>query len=190
MFDYLGILISVILGLGLTHLLLGCSRLIQMRDSVKIYWVQLVWCANILFLVLAIWWGMFWWKHLQVWTITMFFFLAIYAIILFLLASLLFPGEFREGFDAEEHFYRNKNWFFGTLLLAMLIDIPETTLKGVDSLRDVPPQYALFLPVSMVIAIIGLASRRRTVHAVIAVAWSLALFAYLTLSPLDRIVAS
>ena len=47
MFDYLGVLISVILGLALTHLLLGTSRLIQERDSVKPYWVQLVWTLNV-----------------------------------------------------------------------------------------------------------------------------------------------
>jgi hypothetical protein len=58
MFEYLGVLIAVILGLSLTHLLRGLSRLIHMRRTVKPYWVQIVWTVNILIYVLAVWWGM------------------------------------------------------------------------------------------------------------------------------------
>jgi hypothetical protein len=188
-FDYLGVLISVILGLALTHLLLGVSRLIEMRGSVKVYWVQLVWTVNILLYVLGIWWGMFWWKRLGAWSIQEFLFLAFYAGVLFLLASMLFPSEVREGTDFEAYFFRNKNWFFGVQLLAFLLDIPETLAKGVDHLRDVPREYLAFIPCMLAINVVGLSTRNRTVHAALAVGWSVVMLAYLTLTSLDRIVA-
>jgi hypothetical protein len=76
MFEYLGVLIAVILGLSLTHLLRGLSKLIHMRRTVKPYWVQIVWTVNILIYVLAVWWGMFWWNKLQAWSIEEFFAIA------------------------------------------------------------------------------------------------------------------
>ncbi|MEI9927451.1 MAG: hypothetical protein WDN44_06785 [Sphingomonas sp.] len=171
MFDYLGVLISVILGLALTHLLLGTSRAIQERGSVKIYWVQLVWALNILIYVLAIWWGMYWWRQLEVWTIQTFFFLTLYACVLFLLAAMLFPHESCAGMDFEANFMRNRRWFFGLQLAAFLLDIPETLAKGVDGLRGVPVEYRLFLPVMIAINIAGLVTANRRVHAALCLVW-------------------
>ena len=56
MFSYLGVLISVIMGLAATYLLVGVSEVIHMRHTIRIYWVHLVWTANVLVYVLALWW--------------------------------------------------------------------------------------------------------------------------------------
>ena len=190
MFDYLGILISIILGLALTHLLMGLSRLIQSPRTVRIYWVQIVWTANVLIYVLAVWWGMFWWKHLQAWTVQQFLFLSAYAIVLFMLASMLFPHEWKEDVDFEQHFFRNKTWFFGIQLLAFLMDIPETLAKSADHLRDVPREYLVFLPVMIGFNVIGLVTANRRIHAVLGVTWLAVFVAYITLTALDKIVAA
>lgn len=188
MFDYLGVLISVILGLGLTHLLLGLSRTIQARHTVRIYWVHIVWTFSMLVYVLAIWWGMYWWRQLHEWTIQFFMFLAGYSAVLFLLASLLFPHELRDGLDFEAEFMRNRRWFFGLLIVALALDIPETALKGVDHLRAVPAQYILFLPSALLLAAAGWLTANRRAHGLIAISWLAALLGYLTLSSLQRVV--
>jgi len=190
MFDYLAILICIILGLALTHLLIGASRLIQLRHGVRLYWVHLAWTFNVIVYVLALWWGMFWWKHLQVWTVQEFFFLAFYTIVVFLLASMLFPHECGEGHDCEAHFFRNKNWFFGILIAALLLDIPETLFKSLDGLRGVPREYFLFLPAVTLIGIVGLWSGNRKVHATLPLLWLAAMIAYETATSIDRIVAT
>lgn len=189
MFDYLGILISVILGLALTHLLTGCSRLIEHRHRVRIYWVQLVWVATVLVYVLAIWWGMYWWRHLNVWTIQTFLFLAFYAMVQFVMASLLFPHDLHDHTDMQAFFMKNRRWFFGSLLLALLLDVPETLLKGVAHLRGVPVQYLIFMPTVIALTITGLVTANRRVHAALAPAWLLSLVAYMTLTSLDQITA-
>ena len=187
MFDYLGILISIILGLALTHLLFGCSRLIQLRHGVKIYWVQLGWTLNVLIYVLALWWGMFWWKHLTVWTFQVFLFLAAYSIVVFMMASLLFPVDFAEGADLEINFHQNRRWFFGLLLLALLLDIPETVAKGASALRDVPREYVAFLGVMIPITLVALITSNRRAHVGLCLAAMVTLIGYLTLTSLDRI---
>jgi hypothetical protein len=189
MFDYLAILISVILGLALTHLLMGVSRLIQLRHHVRIYWVQLAWTFNVIIYVLALWWGMFWWKHLQVWTVQEFFFLTLYTIVVFLLASMLFPHECSEGLDCEEHFFRNKSWFFGIQLLASLFDIPETLFKSYDGLRGVPREYYVFIAALLLIDVVGLRSSNRKVHAALPLLWLALIVGYETATSIHRIVA-
>jgi hypothetical protein len=189
MFEYLGVLISVILGLALTHLLRGLAKLIHMRRTVRPYWVQIVWTINILIYVLAIWWGMFWWNRLEVWTIERFFFIAAYASVLFMLASMLYLPEFPSDLDCEAHFFANKNWFFGIQLLAFLLDIPETMAKGVSHLRDVPREYMIFIPTILLICIVGLSTSNRRVHGTLCVAWFIAMMSYVTLTSIERVVA-
>jgi len=36
-FEYIGVLVSVIMGLGITHLATGTSKLIQHRSEVRLY---------------------------------------------------------------------------------------------------------------------------------------------------------
>jgi hypothetical protein len=188
MFDYLGVLISIILGLALTHLLWGLSRLIHMRRTIKIYWVHVVWVLNTLIYVLAIWWGMYWWKHQTNWTIQQFFFLAGYATVLFMLGSMLFPPDCPSDIDLEAYFFHNRLWFFGIQLAAMLLDIPETLLKGSEGLRAVPREYLVVMPLFLTVSIIGLSTANRKVHAVLAPAWLAIIIGYVTMTSLDKIV--
>ena len=189
MFDYLAVLISVVLGLAVTHVLTGVSGAINQRHRVRIDWLQLFWALNVLAYVLAVWWGMYWWKHLTIWTVQAFAFLTSYAIVLFLMASALFPGEGGRSDPERTAFERNRYWFFGLLLAAHLIDIPETAAKQADGLRAVPPQYWIAAPLFILIAITGLLTGRRTVHAVLAPAWLATLIGYDVFSALDQIVA-
>src|SRR5437588_11610984 len=116
MFDYLAVLISVVLGLAVTHVLTGISAAINRRHHVRLDWVQLFWAVNVLAYVLAVWWGMYWWKHLTVWTVQEFVFLTTYAIVLFLMASALFPAEAGRSDSEQTTFARNRMWFFALLL--------------------------------------------------------------------------
>jgi hypothetical protein len=187
MFDYLGVLISVILGMAITHLLKGVNRLIQLRRRVRIYWVHLVWTLNVLIYVLGIWWGMFWWKHLETWSIEQFLFLAAYAIVLFLLAGTLYPAEMPEDLHCATYFEENRRWFFAIWTIAFLFDIPETLLKGTEHLRDVPIEYAVFEPLSLAIGVVGFATANRRVQAVLCVLWLVAVLAYLGFTSLGHI---
>jgi hypothetical protein len=188
MFDYFGVLVSVILGLALTHVLKGLAKLIQGRAQVQAYWVHVVWTANVVVYVLGIWWGMFWWKGLHAWTAEWFFFIATYAIALFMWASMLYPTVAARGLDCEAYFFANRRWFFAIQLAVVLLDIPETLEKQRLHLRDVPAAYVFVVPGLLVITLVGLVTDRRQVHAVLAVGWLVILLAYLFLSPLARIV--
>jgi hypothetical protein len=187
MFEYLGVLIAVIMGLALTHLLRGLAKLIHMRRTAKLWWPHIVWTFNVLIYVLAIWWGMYWWNGLRDWTFQQFLFIAVYCSVLFLQASLLYPPECPEDMDFERHFFDNKNWFFSVALLALLLDVPETLGKSVVHLRDVPTPYIFFIPFMVALCVVGIVSKSRVLHGVLAIIWSVALVGYVILSSMDRI---
>jgi len=187
MFDYLGVLLSVVLGLALTNLIFGLSNLIHARRDVRPYWVQIVWAGGVLIYVLAVWWGMFWWRHLQDWRFEQFLFLISYAIVIFMVAAILFPPVASEVSDPERHFFDNRRWFFGLLALALILDVPETLAKQTAGLRDVPTEYKLFLPFALTLAVIGWTTANRRIQAAIAVSFLAAQVSYLTLSSLDLI---
>ena len=189
MFDYLAVLISVVLGLAITHVLTGVSRAINDRHNHPLDWVQLFWAVNVLAYVLAVWWGMYWWKHLSVWTVQEFAFLTSYAIVLFLMAAALFPAEIGRSESEQATFERNRSWFFGLLLAAHVIDIPETAAKQSDGLRAIPPAYWLVAPAFIAIALTGLLTTRRRVRALLAPTWLAVLGSYEVFSALNQIVA-
>jgi hypothetical protein len=189
MFDYFGVLISVIFGLALTHLLRGLGRLIQMRHETRTYWVHIVWTINVVIFVLAVWWGMYWWKGLQDWTFGWFSFVSGYAIAIFMWAYALYPAEFPAGVDFEAYFFANRRWFFGIQAVSVLWDIPETLQKAAMHLRPVPAVYWYLIASLLLVSIVGLITDKRRVHAVLCIAWLLLVLGYEFLSSAARIVA-
>lgn len=170
-FEYLGILVSVMLGLAITRLIAGLSVSMIRSREVKPYWVQRAWTAGIWLYVLGIWWGMVSWDDLRQWTFPLFLFIMLYATILYLLADSLYPHRMPPGTDLEEHFYAQRRWFFGLLALGAIVDVPETVLKQTMELRLVPGGYPLFVGLWFAAAVVGFSTDNRAVHSVLAIAW-------------------
>ncbi|MEN8376968.1 MAG: hypothetical protein ABFS34_16190 [Gemmatimonadota bacterium] len=186
-FEYLSVLLSVVMGLGLTHILVGFSKSVHHRDTLKVYWVHVAWGVNVIVYIVGIWWGMFWWSGLPEWTFVEFLLVFAYTVSLFLLASILYPWDIPPDFDFEDHFYRNRSWFFGLLTVAWFIDIPETVLKAEGGLRGLPPSYWGFVAVIILSAVIAALTGNRRFHAAFAVFWFLWVTSYLTLTTLGQI---
>lgn len=182
-FEYLGVLISVIMGLGITHLATGASKLIQNRKTARLYIPHALWTLNVLVYILLVWWGMFWWSNHTDWHAYEYLFITAYAIVLFLLAALLYPWDLRRNIDVRVYFFENKRWFFGTLFAAWLIDLPETVLKSESGLRGLPEEYHLFLGLHLAMAATGYFARNRVVHLLLPVLW-LALMMYYAMASL------
>ena len=186
-FEYLGVLISVIMGLGITHLATGAAKLIQHRDSVRLYLPHSIWTINVLLFILLIWWGMFWWSGHDSWYAYEYLFITLYAIVLFLLASILYPWDMNENFDVREYFLKHRAWFYGVLFLAWCIDIPETLAKSRADLRPVPAAYFWFVGTHLAIAATGLVTRKHIVHVLLPILFLLAVVFYVVMSSLGYI---
>jgi hypothetical protein len=186
-FEYIGVLISVIMGLGITHLATGATKLIQHRDEVRLYLPHALWTLNILIFILLIWWGMFWWSNHDTWYVYQYLFITLYAIALFFLASMLYPWDMASDIDVREYFFKNRFWFFGAMFVAWCLDIPETVVKANADLRPVPEEYFWFVGLHLVIAATGLVTRNRIVHLLLPVLWFVLIVYYVTMSTLGQI---
>lgn len=122
-FNYLTVVTSIILGLGLTQLLSGYARLIQLdRLHSFDHWLYFGWSALLLPVYLMYWW-VFWDYRKQLhWTFWSFFFLLSGPIGLYVLTALLLPdfGSKLETFDPTAHYLGIRNGFFGILTLLQL----------------------------------------------------------------------
>ena len=186
-FEYIGVLISVILGLGITHLATGATKLIQHRDEVKFYLPHMLWTVNILLLILLIWWGMFSWSEHNNWYAFEYLFITLYAIVAFFLASMLYPWDMAKDIDVREYFFKNRIWFFSALLIAWCIDGIETIIKADTGLRPIPQGYFGFLGLQILIALIGIGSRNQFVQKVLSVIFFASLFILVLFSAQNQI---
>src|SRR5256885_7440750 len=76
-FEYLSVLNSIILALGMTRVLAGVGEMLQARSRHRIYWVHVIWIVNLfLYLVLA-WWIFYRWRDQQPWNFYLFLFVLI-----------------------------------------------------------------------------------------------------------------
>lgn len=170
-FEYLGVLISVIMGLGITHLAVGASKLVQNRDRCKPYLTHGLWTLNVLVYILIIWWGMYWWSEHTNWSSYEYLFITAYALVLFFLSALLYPYDMDKDIDVEAYFFKQRRWFFATFLVAWLLDIPETLLKGEGGLRDVPADYFVFVTIMVSVSITGFVTENQRVHLALPIIW-------------------
>lgn len=187
LFSYLGVLVSVIMGLAITELLGGLRKVIQYRRNAETYWPHIVWNLNVFIYIIAIWWGFFWWNSLEDWSFFLFLFILLYAVMFYFLATMLNPHELESGFSFKSYFMDNRVWFFGTYAAAWSIDIVETHLKAEEGLRDVPEYYLIFVAVMIGFSIIGMITRNEKFHAFWAVLWPSTVLCFLGVSTLSRI---
>jgi hypothetical protein len=169
MFEYVIVLISIVIGLAVTHLMQGIAGLIQNPSRARIWWVHLVWVAYMILSIVFWWWWEFNLQHVRVWTFPIYLFVIFYAFYLYLISAVLFPLQL-EGFEGyKDYFLARRRWFFGLLIGWSGIDIIDTWIKGPDYFASVGADAFIFNTILALTSIIGMTVRRPAVQAIIAV---------------------
>jgi len=117
-FNFLAIVMSIIVGLAITTTLDGLSKMIEYRKNVRPYWVHILWVLSLLFLILQYWFGILAFQQVQAWTYPTFVIMLLPPIALYMVADLAFP-DFEEGkkYIMRDYFYAQRRWFFGLAAL-------------------------------------------------------------------------
>lgn len=174
-FNYVMVLASVIIGLGVTHLLTGVAGIVQHPGRDRIYWIHLMWVAATFLRAIFWWWFEFRFSG-ATWTFALYFFVLAYALLIYLWCALLFPRHL-DGYDGyKDYFYSRRTWFFGVGLAAQALDIVDTLLKGVGHFLALGPLYLFGEAMLSILFIVALKTRNERFHAafaVIGVAWLL-----------------
>ena len=106
-FEYVSILVSIILGLGITQILASFSDLLYDYKKIKFYWPHTCWIIFILFLHIQDWFITYELKEKPVWHLPELFFILLYPISLFCVVKMLFPRNEKEVSWDMKIFYKN-----------------------------------------------------------------------------------
>jgi hypothetical protein len=154
-FEYLSVLVSIIVGLGLSHLLTGAARLIQLRRRVRPYAATYLWMLILLLLQIQIWWAAYESRNDARWTFFGFAAFLLLPISAALLSYLLVPdleGEHTE-LDLRASFMENRAWFHGLLGCAAAISLSRDLLEDGRAALDADAAFrVVFLGLSLVAA--------------------------------------
>jgi hypothetical protein len=179
-FEYISTLLSIIIGLGITHLLIGVSRLIYNPKGIKIYWIHLVWTFFIFTYMISFWWFEYRFSSVQGWTFQLYLFVILYAVLLFFLCVINMPFYFPENF--KEYYYSSRKWFFIVLLILIAVDIADSFLKGSDYMASLGLGYAIFGSVATILSIVAINTVKEILHGIIAIILTLYQIGYLVIA--------
>ncbi|MGD9965900.1 MAG: hypothetical protein AB7T59_05225 [Hyphomonadaceae bacterium] len=169
MFEYVMVLVSIIIGLAMTHLLQGILDIIQERT--RAYWVHLVWVLWAFTQAIFWWWWEFRFIEVETWTFPLFLFVIGFAFLVYLMCGFLFPRDIQQYGDYKTYFYARKGWFFGVFAVFVAVDLLDTFLKGADYFASLGLEYPLAVIFWIVGAIAGAIVRNERFHAVLAIAF-------------------
>ena len=164
LFPHIRIVMGMVIGLGITRLLMGVAGLIQHPNRNKPSTVHLLWVGSILVELVLFWWWEFALFQINSWSFGLFFFLIFYAVTLFLMAALLFPDNITEYAGYEDFFLKRRKWFFGLLAATFVFDSIDTLIKGAEHWERFGPDYFLQVPFGLVLCALGIWSANRRLH--------------------------
>ena len=136
-FEFLSVLISIIVGLAITQLLSGAARLIQVRARVRPHATTLLWMATLLLLDTQIWWAAFERRDTSDWNFFLFLLYLLQPTLAYMVSFLVLPELGNEDeIDLAANFAGNRPWFFGLLALLPLISLVDEYINGGTIPRD------------------------------------------------------
>jgi hypothetical protein len=165
-FEYVIVLISIILGLGITTILTGVAELIKQSRLFHLYAPYIIWIMLVFVMHIHEWWVSYDLKTVEVWTLHMFLFILLYPINLYVLAHLLFPAGFSTEFTSREFYLTHyPRLFIATIILAVLSIVHNLAFLRLPIGDQIPQALVLGVLSTMVI----LKTKNGVAHTVVAV---------------------
>ena len=138
-FFHVRILVGIITALSLSRLITGLARPVQDQDWHRVGLVHTGWAVFLLLMIVHFWWFELGLARIEKWTFGLYLFVIGYAILLFLICTILFPDQADRKMNLEEYFYSRQKWFYGLLAVIFLVDVADTAFKGLDQLARFRP---------------------------------------------------
>ena len=157
-FEFISILMSIVIGLGVTNLLAGAGRAFYRRRQNPMDEVHIVFTAATLLVLVLNWWVAFKWNSEVVWSFDKFLALIVWTIALYMLTIFLYPPDLSEEEEHRDRFQQNRAGYYSTFIAFCLLDIAQTAIRG-DLFH--PIWYVPFVGQYAVLAGGGLVAGRR-----------------------------
>ena len=122
-FEYLTVLLSIIVGVGITHMIMGLGRLVSHASGRRIYWVHLLWTLNIALYLVVYWWWAINLRVLDEWSFLPFLVVLLEPSLLCLAGAILYPVPMPPDLDYKTHFYQSRSVFFSVIVAISVSDL-------------------------------------------------------------------
>lgn len=163
LFTHVRIVMGMVIGLGITRMLTGIASFIQHPGRQRVSLLHMLWVGSILLELILFWWWEFGLSRLPAWSFGVYLFLVGYAVVLYLLAALLFPESISEYAGYEDFFIKRRRWFFGLLAATFVLDVIDTLIKGAARWSELSGDYLIQVPIGLTLCLVAsLFAQRRT----------------------------
>lgn len=122
-FNYLSVLISIILGLGITQLLAAVARAVEFRDTRALYWPSIAWFVVLLLAHIQTWWTFYGLREHASWNFAQFLMVLAQPIGLYLLSVLVLPNSASASGSHRDWYFAQRRAFFGLLAIFILLSV-------------------------------------------------------------------
>lgn len=177
-FEFVMVLVSIVIGLGISALLTGLGELLQKRTLTQAYWLQLVQVLLQMLLFIALWWTAWSFNEYDNWNIAVVLLLMTVTTFFFLAGYLVFPrsGDFE---DFEAYYFTQHRRYYGLLIAGFAtIMLMSTSLLASRWTSQIPNLILMIL-----LGVLAI-SRRQRVHEVLLVSTTALLFLGVALTAL------
>ena len=165
-FDYLSVLISIVLGLGLSHVLTSAAQLVRFRTAVRFHAPTLLWLALLFLLHVQIWWAVFELRNVPEWSFVAFVLVLAIPMIAYLMSVLISPDFDREDVvDLRASYFEQRRWFFGLFALLPATSLAQEYVLNGAIESDADPVFRLGF---LLLALLGFLSARERFHQLLA----------------------
>lgn len=164
-FEFILIMISLVMAIGVTQLLQGAVRIFRNRDTLDLDWVPLVWMSSLFTLLILHWWSLWGFRDVA-WTFPYFVFMLIPPIFMYLGVSMLLPADVTQtGVSLRAGFEKVRIGFMAIMLIAFVTASLDGWLLGTE-----PAWNALRLAQAGIVtgSILALATPNRRVQELVA----------------------
>lgn len=135
-FEFISVMLSIVLALGITEVLVCWARLIQHRREVRFSWIHGFWTVFIVILMIQFWWGFWNFREVENWTFLGLSGVVFETMMVVIAALLLTPGRtFETGLNLEALYFANSRPFFLVgVLMVITLTVVDTTILGLAPL--------------------------------------------------------
>lgn len=122
-FEYLSVLLSIVIGLGLSEVASAWGRMLRGRARIRFYPLHAFWSVFVVLMMIQFWWGFWEYREVGDWTFLRLMAVVLEALVLVIAALVLTPDEpIAAALDLRQHFYANSKLFFalGGAVIAQL----------------------------------------------------------------------
>ena len=183
-FEFVSIILSIVVGLGITRILGSLAGALRHRSTLRSHWVTMVWAVDLL-----LWQVLYWlgtvnsYRQASVFTIPGFATLLAGAVAFYFAASLILPEEIDSETDLARHFASIRRPFYLVLAAVPVLELLDTLSHGFGIVARQGWGYFLILVSTFAGSLVGAFVASRRVHEVLClcslvavVSWLLARF--------------